>query len=158
MASSYYITAEDAELALGRATFVKLFDDNNTKRVNDAAVLACIARASARTTAAMAHNYAGDVPFASPIPEMAQELTHAYFAAFAWPRNTDLMKSVDLSAAKLLASADALAKLLHDAVIRVVDALPNAVPTNVGGAIGAIGGSYAVPNPPESKFANMGDF
>ena len=156
--ASYYITPEDAELAMGKATFIKLFDDNGTRRANDAAVLACIARASARTTAALAHNYPGDVPFTSPIPEMAQELTHAYFAAFAWPRSPDMMKQVDLSAAKLLASADALAKLLHDAVIRVVDALPSAVPTNVGGSLGAIGGTYAVPNPPESKFANMGDF
>lgn len=154
--SNYYIAPEDAELAMGKANFIKLFDDAGTKRANEAAVNACIARASARTTAAMAHNYPGDVPFSSPIPEMAIELTHAYFAAFAWPRNTDLMKAADLSGAKLLASADALAKLLHDAVIRVVDALPNPVPTNVGGAVGTIGrpGRCA----PRTKFTNMGDY
>ena len=154
--TKYYISPEDAALAMGKATFVKLFDDDNTRRANDAAVLACIARASARTTAAMAHNYPGDVPFTSPIPEMAQELTQAYFAAFAWPRNPDMMKAAGITADKLLASADNLAKMLRDAIVHVIDALPDPTPTNTGGAVGTIGVSGG--GRPPSMFSSMGDY
>ena len=154
--SSYYITPEKAMLAMGRATFIKLFDDDNSRRANDAAVMATIARASARTTAAMAHNYPGDVPFASPIPEMAEELTLAYFTAFAWMRSPDMMKGADISSAKLLASADQLAKMLRDVIVHVIDALPNPTATNTGGSVGTIGILGGVR--PSPQWSDMGDF
>ena len=120
-----------------------------------------IQRASAMTTAALAHNYPGDIVFASPIPEMARELTLAWFSVFSWPRNVDLMKNAGIKLHgrdSLTESAKALSDDLRLSVLRVVDALPKPIPTNVGGSQGPIGVSPSCVNPPPRVFDNMGDY
>lgn len=161
MSGKLYITPEEAKNSIGDTNFEKLYEIGVTRLINQEAVKLSIQRASAMTTAALAHNYPGDVEFQAPIPDMAKALTFAWFAVYSWPRNTDLMKQAGIRVNgkdSLEESARLLRDDLRKAVLRVIDALPQPVPTNVGGNQGAIGLSLNCSGPPRRMFDDMGDY
>ena len=152
-----YLTQQQLADAWGAEAMRQLFDDTNTNTVNTAAVTSVITRASARVTAWMPDTYDGSLPFISPIPEMIVECAFEYAWYFAYPRNPDYFRALGLDMDKLLTRANALGKLVQEAVLRLYDA-PAPNPENVGGD--------ALSNDDDNGFAptrlffvdSMGDF
>jgi hypothetical protein len=137
--SSFYIEQQDMENAWGELTMKALFDDQNNGVLNTVAIQSVIARASARVTAKMPHNYTAALPFVAPIPELIKDATLEYATAFSIPRNPDYMKEVGLKFDTIVKRADALMEEIRMAIIRLIDS-DQPVPTNVGGSIGTIVG------------------
>ena len=167
MASPLYLDATEFELRFGRENLIAFFDDDNSyDRSTDtqsarmqAAIVSVLQTASRRTTAALAGNYKGTIPFpVDRIPEIAIELTYQYVLAILFIRNPDYFVALKINLKDILAMAESLAKDLREAVKRMVDAeAPE--PANVGGDVTSIADDIDYPCPPKSIFIKgLGDF
>lgn len=157
MSDPYYCSSDELRIALGTATFLAIFDENNDGTADAEAVTLVQVRAHARVVSRLVDVFGANIPasLSTTAPILLKDAELDYATALAWQRHPEYVRAHGKNEAiAAMERADQTMARVQSAIARLSDFATK--PANVGGVVNDTSSRLVIDSADGTK--NSGDF